>query len=366
MSSNDLNAHGASRSGAGHDMQTPGAQSDADGGAVAAAATPAAPVVRRRHAGFVHRFALEIRMLVVLVVLSIALSLISSHFFSLGNLFNLMDQSVVTGIAAIGQTFVILVAGIDLSVGALTGVAGIVLGLALTSAGLPVPVAVGAAIVFGGLMGLVNGLLVTFGRIAPFIVTLGMMSVARSLAYVISDGNSISSLPQGLSYIGSADVFGIPANFLFVVLLFALAWYYLTFTKGGRTIYAIGSNIEAARASGLKVTYYTTLAYVLSGALSALAAVMLASRLLSIDPIAGNGLELDSIAAVVIGGASLFGGRGSMIGTFFGVLIMGLIRNGLNLLNVGPYWQGSAIGAIIIIAVLAERIVTTRINRRGQ
>jgi ribose transport system permease protein len=193
-----------------------------------------------------------------------------------------------------------------------------------------------------------------------------MMSIGRSLAYVISDGNSVSSLPQGLSYIGSADIFGVPANFLFVVLLFALAWYYLTFTKGGRTIYAIGSNIEAARASGLKVSYYTNLAYAASGALSAVAAVMLASRLMSIDPIAGNGLELDSIAAVVIGGASLFGGRGSMIGTFFGVLIMGLIRNGLNLLNVGPYWQGSAIGAIIIIAVLAERIVTTRLNSRGQ
>jgi ribose transport system permease protein len=325
-----------------------------------------APAARRRHRGFLHRFQLEIRMFVVLVALSVVLSIVSSHFFSLGNVFNLMDQSVVTGIAAIGQTFVILVAGIDLSVGALTGVAGMVLGLTLTSLGLPVPLAILVALVVGGLMGLINGLLVTFGRIAPFIVTLGMMSIGRSLAYVVSDGNSISSLPQGLSYIGSADIFGVPANFVFVVLLFALAYYYLSFTKGGRTIYAIGSNIEAARASGLKVSYYTNLAYVVSGALSAVAAVMLASRLMSIDPIAGNGLELDSIAAVVIGGASLFGGRGSMIGTFFGVLIMGLIRNGLNLLNVGPYWQGSAIGAIIIIAVLAERIVTTRLNSRGQ
>ncbi|MEA2829723.1 MAG: ribose transport system permease protein, partial [Bradyrhizobium sp.] len=265
------------------------------------------PEPRRRHRGFLHRFQLEIRMFVVLMALSIVLSIVSSHFFSLGNLFNLMDQSVVVGIAAIGQTFVILVAGIDLSVGALTGVAGIVLGLTLTSLGPPMPIAIAAAILVGGLMGLVNGLLVTFGRIAPFIVTLGMMSIGRSLAYVISDGNSVSSLPQGLSYIGSADIFGVPANFLFVVLLFALAWYYLTFTKGGRTIYAIGSNIEAARASGLKVSYYTNLAYAASGALSAVAAVMLASRLMSIDPIAGNGLELDSIAAVVIGGASLFG-----------------------------------------------------------
>jgi ribose transport system permease protein len=325
-----------------------------------------ASAARRSHGSFVRRFQLEIRMFSVLAALSIALSLVSSHFFSLGNLFNLMDQSVVVGIAAIGQTFVILVAGIDLSVGALTGVAGMVLGLALTSAGLPVPVAIVAALAVGGLMGLVNGLLVTVGRIAPFIVTLGMMSIGRSLAYVISDGNSLSSLPQGLSYIGSADVFGVPANFLFVILLFALAWYYLTYTKGGRTLYAIGSNIEAARASGLKVSYYTNLAYVLSGALAALAAVMLGSRLMSIDPIAGNGLELDAIAAVVIGGASLFGGRGSMIGTLFGVLIMAMIRNGLNLLNVGPYWQGSAIGAIIIVAVLAERIANTRLNGRGR
>lgn len=327
---------------------------------------PQSPNARRRYGSFLQRFQLEIRMFAVLIALSVALSLVSSHFFSLGNLFNLMDQSVVVGIAAIGQTFVILVAGIDLSVGALTGVAGIVLGLAMTSLGVPVPVAIAISVVAGGLLGLINGLLVTFGRIAPFIVTLGMMSIGRSLAYVISDGNSISSLPQGLSTIAIADVFGIPANFLLVVVLFGLAWYYLMFTKGGRTIYAIGSNIEAARASGLKVSYYTTLAYVVSGALSALAAVMLASRLLSIDPIAGNGLELDSIAAVVIGGASLFGGRGSMIGTFFGVLIMALIRNGLNLLNVGPYWQGSAIGAIIIVAVLVERIVTTRLNQRSQ
>ncbi len=331
-------------------------------------ADPAARALAPRHRqyGLLQRFQLELRMLAVLVVLAIVLSIASPHFFSLGNVFNLMDQSVVIGIAAIGQTFVILVAGIDLSVGALTGVAGIVLGLALTAMGLPVPVAILAALLFGGLMGLINGLLVTFGRIAPFIVTLGMMSIARSLAYVFSDGNSISSLPEGLSYIGSAELFGVPANFIFVVLLFAAAWYYMTYTKGGRSIYAIGSNIEAARAAGLKVSYYTNLAYVVSGALSALAAVMLSSRLMSIDPIAGSGLELDSIAAVVIGGASLFGGRGSMIGTFFGVLIMALIRNGLNLSNVSPYWQGSAIGAIIIVAVLAERIVTTRLSSRRQ
>ncbi|PUA19710.1 ABC transporter permease [Glaciimonas sp. PCH181] len=317
----------------------------------------------RRSYGFVHRYQLELRMFAVLALLSIALSSLSSHFFSLGNLFNLMDQSVVVGIVAIGQTFVILVSGIDLSVGAMTGVAGMVLGLTLTSLGLPLPVAIVCALAVGTLMGLMNGILVSFGRVAPFIVTLGMMSIGRSIAYVLSDGTSVSSLPSELAYIGSADIFGVPLNFVLLVALFAVAWYYLNYTKGGRTIYAIGSNVDAARASGLNVSWYTNLAYVISGALSAVAAVLLSSRLMSIDPVGGTGLELDAIAAVVIGGASLFGGRGSMIGTFFGVIIMALIRNGLNLLNVGPYWQGSAIGAIIIIAVLAERIATTRLNK---
>ena len=157
---------------------------------------------------------------------------------------------------------------------------------------------------------------------------------------------------------------GIPTNFLVLIVLYALAWYYLTFTKGGRTIYAIGSNAEAARAAGLRVDFYSILVYVVAGALSAVAAVFLAARILSIDPIAATGLELDTIAAVVIGGASLFGGRGTIIGTLIGVMIMVLIRNGLNLLNVNPYWQGTAIGSIIIAAVLLERFLSARESAR--
>lgn len=317
-----------------------------------------------RTSGYLHQFQVEIRMLLIFAALFLALSFASSHFFSTGNIYNLLDQSVVVGVAAIGQTFVILVAGIDLSVGALCGVTGIFLGLTLTAAGLPVWIGVPAALILGGALGLINGVLVTVGRIAPFIVTLGMMSIGRSMAYVISDGNSVSSLPESLSFMSLADVFGVPANFIVLLCLFGLAWYYLTYTKGGRTIYAIGSNAEAARASGLSVSFYTNIAYVVSGASAALAAVMLSSRLMSIDPLAGSGLELDAIAAVVIGGASLFGGRGSVIGTLFGVLIMVLLRNGLNLLGVAPYWQGSAIGAIIIVAVLGERVASARHNRR--
>lgn len=314
---------------------------------------------------FRQKYSLEIRMAVVFIVLAALLSLASPFFLTTDNVLNLMDQAVVVGIVALGQTFVILVSGIDLSVGAITGVTGIILGLSLTKAGLPIPIALGVAIVAGALIGLINGLLVTKGKITAFIVTLGMMSVGRSMAYIISDGDPISSLPASFASIASGTVLKIPVNFLVLVSLFAIASYFLTSTKGGRTIYAIGSNVEAARAAGLKVEFYNTLTYVLSGALSAVAAVMLSSRLMAIDPIAGTGLELDTIAATVIGGASLFGGRGSVIGTFFGVLIMVLIRNGLNLLNVGPYWQGSAIGAIIIIAVLAERIVSSRTRRHS-
>ncbi|MGH7123093.1 MAG: ABC transporter permease, partial [Stellaceae bacterium] len=247
---------------------------------------------------------LELRMLALLALLSLALSLISPYFFTLNNILNLMDQSVITGIVAIGQTFVILIGGIDLSVGSLSGATGIIFGLTL--APLPLPLAIAAAIVAGGLAGFVNGLIITKGRVAAFIVTLGMMSVGRSMAYVLSGANSITQLPESLANLASETLFGLPVNFLVLLILYALAWWYLTFTKGGRTIYAIGSNAEAARAAGLRVDFYSILVYVISGALSAVAAVFLAARILSIDPIAGTGLELDTIAGVVIGGASLF------------------------------------------------------------
>jgi ribose transport system permease protein len=319
-------------------------------------AAPRRPAARVRR--LIRGAQLELRMLAMLGILSLGLSLISPYFFTLSNILNLMDQSVITGIVSIGQTFVILIAGIDLSVGSLTGATGIVLGLSLQT--LPLPLAIAVAIIAGGLAGFVNGYIITKGRVAAFIVTLGMMSVGRSMAYVLSGANSISQLPDALGDLASSTVFGIPLNFVVLVVLYAIAWYYLTFTKGGRTIYAIGSNAEAARTAGLRVEFYSILVYVISGALSAVAAVFLAARILSIDPIAATGLELDTIAAVVIGGASLFGGRGTIIGTFIGVVIMVLIRNGLNLLNVNPYWQGTAIGSIIVAAVLLERFLSAR------
>lgn len=302
------------------------------------------------------RYSLELRMLAIFLALGAALSVTSPFFLKVNNILNLMDQSVVIGVAAIGQTLVILKAGIDLSTGSVLALSGIVFGLALSAVG--IPLAIVAALGVGILCGLLNGLFVAKGGIAPFVVTLGMMAIARSQAYVLSGARSITNVPFSLNTINTFTILGIPLSFWILILLYLAMWFILTRTKVGRSLYAIGSNEEAARVAGIAVDRTKILAYATSGAFSALAAIFLSSRILSIDPIAGNGLELDVIAAVVIGGTSLFGGRGSIIGTLFGVFILVLIRNGLNLLGVDPYWQGTAVGTIIIAALLFDRYLS--------
>lgn len=299
---------------------------------------------------------LEVRMAGLTLLLAIILSLSSPYFLTSNNLFNLLDQSVVVGIVAIGMTFVILTGGIDLSVGSVAGLTGVILGLALRE--MSMPLAIMTAIMAGGAIGAFSGILISVFGLAAFVVTLGMMSIARSLAYVFSGQRSISDIPDELSNLVYTNVGGLQMNVIILLVLYVCAWYYLSRTRGGRTIYALGSNKEAARISGLNVQFYTILPYALSGALAAVASTLTAAQILSIDPLGGNLLELDAIAAVVIGGASLYGGRGSIIGTLFGVLIMVMIRNGLNLLGVSPFWQGTAIGGIIIAAVLAERLLS--------
>jgi ribose transport system permease protein len=304
---------------------------------------------------------LEIRMAGLAILIAVILSFSSEYFLTASNLFNLADQSVVIGIVAIGMTFVILTGGIDLSVGSVAGLTGIILGLALRE--FPIPVAVGLAIGAGAAIGAISGILIAVFGLAAFVVTLGMMAICRSLAFVLSGQQSISDLPDGLSVLVYGNLFGLPMNVAILIALYLFAWIYLTHARGGRTIYALGSNKTAARIAGLPVTFYTIVPYVVSGALSAVAVVLIAAQIRSLDPLAGNQMELDAIAAVVIGGASLFGGRGSIIGTLFGVLIMVMIRNGMNLLGVSPFWQGTAIGTIIILAVLAERLMTSRSRR---
>lgn len=325
-----------------------------------AEATPllarAAPAWFKRGTG-----TLEFRMGLLAMLLAVVLSVLSPHFLTSANLFNLLDQSVVVGIVAIGMTFVILTGGIDLSVGSVAGLSGIVLGLALRH--FSIPVAIGFGVLAGAALGLVSGILIGRFGLAAFVVTLGMMAIARSLAYIFSGATSITQLPEALNNIVYSSFLGLPANVLALLVLYLLAWYYLTYTKGGRTIYAIGSNREAARTAGLNVGFHSIVPYVVSGALAAVAITFSSAQIMSIDPLAGTNLELDSIAAVVIGGASLFGGRGTLVGTLIGVFIMVMIRNGLNLLGVSPFWQGSAVGGVIIAAVLIERILSTRSRR---
>lgn len=304
---------------------------------------------------------LELRMLALALGIALTLSLLSPHFLTQANIFNLLDQSVVIGLVAVGMTFVILTGGIDLSVGSVAGLTGIVLGLALQS--LPIPIAIVLAVLAGAGIGLLSGMLVAFFGLAPFVVTLGVMAIGRSQAFLLSGQTVVSNIPESLSDIVFASFLGIPANVLFLLAVYALAWLYLNRAKGGRTIYAIGSNREAARAAGLNVLFYSVLPYVVCGAFSAIAVTFSVAQLRSADPLAGNLWELDAIAAVVIGGASLFGGRGSIIGTLIGVFIMVMIRNGLNLMGVSPFWQGSAIGTIIIVALLIERLVGRRAER---
>jgi ribose transport system permease protein len=251
-----------------------------------------------------------------------------------------------------------LTGGIDLSVGSVAGLTGVILGLALQHFNIPISVAL--AIASGAAVGLFSGALIACFNLAAFVITLGVMAIGRSLAYIFSGQTSITNIPPELNNLVYTTVFGIQSNVLTLLVLYALAWAYLGYTKGGRTIYAVGSNKEAARTAGLGVLFYSILPYVISGALSAVAATLTSAQILSIDPLAGNGLELDAIAAVVIGGASLYGGRGTIIGTLIGVFIMVMIRNGLNLLGVSPFWQGSAIGGIIITAVLAERLLSPK------
>ena len=308
-------------------------------------------------AAFFRRYA-ALTALIVLLAFNFA---VTPHFASWQTLNVNLTQVATIVIVSVGMTLVIATGGIDLSVGSVVGLTGVILGLALHP--FSIPIAIALATLAGAGIGLFSGLLIAYFDLAAFVITLGVMAIGRSLAYIFSGQTSISDIPPQLNDLVYTTVLGVQTNVWTLLVLYALAWAYLTYTKGGRTIYAVGSNREAARTAGLNVLFYSVVPYVVSGALSAIAATLMSSQILSIDPLAGTGLELDAIAAVVIGGASLYGGRGTIIGTLIGVFIMVMIRNGLNLLGVSPFWQGSAIGAIIIAAVLAERLLSPRTRR---
>ena len=288
-----------------------------------------------------------------LIALSIVLWILTPHFMTVSNLLNVAQQTAIVAIIAAGMTFVIITAGIDLSVGSVLAFSGVVMATLLLG-GLPLGLALLAGVGTGLLCGLLNGLLISVGRLPPFIATLGMMSVARGAALVFTEGRPVSGFSDSFRQIAVGEVLRIPAPVVIMLVVYLIAHFVLTRTKLGRYTYAIGGNEEAAILSGVNVRLYRTLVYGLCGGLSGLAAIILTARLNSAQPIAGIMYELDAIAAVVIGGTSLIGGEGTVFGTLIGALIMGVLRNGLTLLGVSSFVQQIVIGSVIIVAVLFD------------
>jgi ribose transport system permease protein len=294
-----------------------------------------------------------------LVVLGALLPALTPHFLTVSNLLSVVEQTAINAIIAAGMTYVILSAGIDLSVGSVLALSGVVLASALQR-GLPAPVAIVVCLATGASCGLINGLLITAGRLPPFIATLGMMSVARGAALLYTDGRPISGFSAAFRSLSTARPAMIPAPIILMAVVYVAAHLVLTRTTFGRYVYAIGGNEEATRLSGVRVGLHKTMVYVIAGAMSAIAAVTLTARLNSAQPIAGIMYELDAIAATVIGGTSLMGGSGTLTGTLIGALIMGVLRNGLNLLGISSFLQQVVIGGVIIAAVLVDSVFTAR------
>ncbi len=324
-------------------------------------ATTAPPEAEARGAGEIRGFAERLLSgsgpLLGLIVLCTVLAVMAPNFLTVGNLFNVFQQITVLAVLALGGTAVIITKGIDLSVGSVLGLGGAVAGWTFAAAGLPMAVAIVAGISVGALAGLINGLLITYGRLPPFVATLAMLSVARGLALVITGGQPITGYPDWFRWVATFRLFGvIPVSVLFVAALFVLGSMYLRYRPTGRALYAIGGNEEVARLSGINVRRAKLKVYTAAGALAALGGLFLTARLNSAQPTAGTTLELDVIAAVVIGGASLNGGSGRVSGTLVGALIIGVIRNGLNLLGVSSFWQQIVIGAVIAVAVMTDTL----------
>ena len=290
--------------------------------------------------------------LIGLILLCVGFSLSSEYFFTLRNWLNILDQITVLGIVSIGMTAVIIIGGIDLSVGSSLALAMMMAGWLERSVGLPLEVSIFLGIMTGALCGLCSGLLIIWARLPAFIATLAMMSVARGIANLLTDGRQVVGYPDWFTNFATVRLFGfVSITMLLFVVLAVLAGLYLRFRANGRNLYAIGGSTEVARLSGIAVNKITLIVYGVSGLLAGIAAMTLMARLDSSQPSAGVGLELDTIAAVVIGGASLNGGVGSIAGTIVGVLIIGILRNGLNLLGVSPFFQMVIIGVVIAVAV---------------
>lgn len=300
----------------------------------------------------------EYKSLVGLVILIAVVGILSPSFFTVPNLLNVLRQTSINGVIAAGMTFVILTGGIDLSVGSILAFSGAVAANCVAS-GQSILVTVVLTLLIGGGIGLLNGIIISKGNLQPFIVTLATMTILRGATLVFTDGKPISLGTStgaiGFGKIGGGSILGIPTPVIMMIVTFGICYYVLTQTKIGRYTYALGGNEEATKLSGLNADRIKMFVYTISGLLASVAGIIITSRLFSAQPNAGSGYELDAIAAVVLGGTKLAGGKGKISGTIIGALIIGVLSNALNLLNVSSYFQMIAKGVVILIAVLLDR-----------
>lgn len=294
------------------------------------------------------------KSLIGLLILCIVISLVTPRFLTVPNILNVFTQVSVNAIIAVGMCFVILTGGIDLSVGSTLAIAGAI-AASLAQKNVNIVLILVLTVIIGGLIGLVNGIIVAKGKIQAFIVTLATMTVFRGVTYVYTNGTPISGLGTNFTFIGNGTIFGIPLPVVIIAIVALIAWYVLTQTRYGRYVYAVGGNEDSSRLSGINTDKIKALVYVLSGAAAALSAIVVTSRIGSASPNAGSGFELDAIAAVVLGGTSLSGGEGSLTGTIIGAMIIGVLNNGLNLMNVSPFYQSIVKGLVILLAVMLDK-----------
>ncbi len=292
----------------------------------------------------------ETGALIALLVMSVALSFISNFFFTFSNMINIARQVSLNAIIAVGMTLVILTGGIDLSVGSVVALSGTIASSLMVN-GVNMWVAILIGILIGGAAGLINGLTITKLNVPPIITTLAMMTAARGIALVYTNGYPISNLPDSFIFLGRGYLGPIPVPAIIMLIIYILGYILLTQMRVGRYIYGLGGNEEAVHLSGINVARIKILVYTVCGIVSAISGLILASRLGSGQPLAGSGFEMDAIAAVIIGGASITGGEGTMIGTLIGALIMNILNNGLNLMNVNPYSQQIVKGVVLAAAV---------------
>lgn len=300
--------------------------------------------------------------LIALIAVMAVISVINSSFLTFNNISNLLLQVSTNGFIAFGMTFVILTGGIDLSVGSILALSG-ALTAGLIGAGVPAWIAIIFALVFGGILGAFNGILISYGKLAPFIVTLATMTIFRGATLVFTNGNPIvKKLGENdlFSFLGQGYLLDIPFPAILMFIVFIMLYFLLHKTSFGKSVYAIGGNEKAAYVSGIKINKSKIIIYSISGVMAAISGLIVTSQLSSATPTAGASYEMDAIASVVLGGTSLSGGKGRIVGTLFGCLLIGVINNGLNIIGVSSFWQQVVKGVVILVAVLLDSVRTKK------